>query len=117
MSEQHKSRRRHHRDWKKRFYVTAGALLTVNVVLLFLLAQSYLQPLQAFETTKQDAQLMAELLGGQYHEDELMEALMKRFPDRKLRWQNQQLSVGGVNFYRDEKGRIVRVEHWSKPGN
>ena len=115
MSSHQSTRKRPHRDWKKRFYVTAATMLIANVMLLFLLAISYLRPLQAFESTKKDAQLLAEILTANTTGQEVEAVILLAKPELKLKWEHNQLSLGGVNFYRNEQGQLIRVEHWSNP--
>ena len=115
MSSHLTSRKRSHKDWKKRFYVTAATMLIANVILLFLLAVSYLRPLQAFESTKTDAQLLAEVLTANTAGQDAQTVILHAKPDLKLKWEHNQLSIGGVNFYRNEQGQLIRVEHWSNP--
>jgi len=115
MSSHQPARKRPHRDWKKRFYVTAATMLIANVLLLFLLAISYLRPLQAFESTKIDAQLLAEVLTANMTGQDAETVILHAKPELKLKWEHNQLSIGGVNFYRNEQGKLIRVEHWSNP--
>jgi len=108
---------RQHGRWRQRFFLAAGSLLLVNIVLLYLLADSYRRPQLALDRTKADVQLLSELLGGRIKRAELLQALkLRQVPDKAIEQVPGRINVGGISFVVDAQQRVVKVEHWSMPG-
>lgn len=108
---------RRHTRWRQRFFLAAGSLLLVNLVLLYLLADAHRRPQLALDRTKADVQLLSGLLGGRIKRDELLTALRERhIPESAIEQVPGRINVGGVSFVVDADQKVVRVEHWSVPG-
>lgn len=107
---------RRHTRWRQRFFLAAGSLLLVNVVLLYLLADAHRRPQVALDRTKADIQLLSELVGTRLSRDELLQVLKSQaIPSSAIEQQPGRISVGGLSFVIDGQQRVVRVEHWSLP--
>lgn len=108
---------RQHSRWRQRFFLAAGSLLLVNLVLLYLLADAYRRPQVALDRTKGDVQLLSELLGGRLSKADLLSALkQRRVSANAIEEVPGRVNVGGLSFVVDEQQKVIKVEHWSLPG-
>ena len=108
---------RRHTRWRQRFFLAAGSLLLVNLVLLYLLADAHRRPQLALDRTKADVQLLSGLLAGRMSRAELLQGLHGQgVPNTGIEQMTNRINVGGISFVIDDKQRVSRVEHWSVPG-
>ena len=108
---------RRHTRWRQRFFLAAGSLLLVNLVLLYLLADAHRRPQLALDRTKLDVQLLSGLLAGRMSRAELLQGLHTQgIANSAIEQMAGRINVGGISFVIDDKQRVSRVEHWSVPG-